>query len=203
MVARGGHGETAVPIGQKAGDLAAIGYSMPLYRAAAVAGVIFEPAAGGIEGIANRDMCILMRVVSAAVAADGNLGPGDGEIDADREQLALPMARILAFDDDMARRDPIKKLVELFRPLAYSRLKRGGGIHVAKGNLERRLHRISPADSQFILGCGAATAIDPAQLRRQHGRGQGDLPGSLLIDPYQFAARRRCAMLRKFDGVGR
>jgi hypothetical protein len=140
---------------------------MPLYRTAAVASIVFEPAAGGIEGIANRDMRILMRVVRAAVTADGNLGPGDGEIDADREQLAMPMARVLTFDDDMARSDPIKKLVEFFRPLAYSRLKRRGGIHVPKGNLDRRLHRISPADNRPSLGGAAAIAIDPAQFRRQ------------------------------------
>jgi hypothetical protein len=119
------------------------------HGAAALASVVFEPAAGGIECIANRDMRILMRVVRTAVAADRYLGPGDGEIDADREQLTLSMPLVLAFDDDMARRDPTEKLVELVRPLAYSRLERGGRIHVAKGDLERQLHRVSPADNQF------------------------------------------------------
>jgi hypothetical protein len=139
----------------------------------AVASVIFEPAAGGVERIADRDMRILMRVVRTAVAADDYLGPRDGEIDADREQLVLPMPLVRAFDDDMARRDPIEKLVELFRPLAYSRLERGGWIHVAKGDLECQLHRMSPADNRLSLGCGAATAIDPTQFRRQRGRDQG------------------------------
>jgi hypothetical protein len=121
------------------------------HAAAALASVVFEPAAGGVECIPNRDMRILMRVVRTAVAADGYLGPGDGEIDADREQLALSMPLMLTFDDDMARRDPAKKPVELVRPLAYSRLERGGGVHVAKGDLKRQLHRISPADNQFLF----------------------------------------------------
>ena len=72
-----------------------VGHRVELHGAAAMAGVIFEPATQRVESIAHGDMRILMRVVHAAVAADDNLAPGNHEINADLEQIALTVAWVL------------------------------------------------------------------------------------------------------------
>ena len=64
--------------------------------------MIFEQTARGVEGVANRDMRILMRMVRAGVPADHDLAAGDGEIDANLEQFALLMPLVPTFDDDPA-----------------------------------------------------------------------------------------------------
>jgi hypothetical protein len=90
-------------------------------------------------------MRVLMRMVRAGVPSDDDLAAGDGEIDPNLEQIALLMPVVAAFDDDPAGGDPIEELIERFRPLPDARFERGRGIHVAEGNLERQLHRMSPA----------------------------------------------------------
>jgi hypothetical protein len=107
--------------------------------------MVFELTARGVEGVADRDMRILMRMVRARVPADDDLASGNGEIDPNLEQLALLMPLVPAFDDDPAGGDTIEELIELFRPLAYPRFECGRGRHMPEGNLERQLHRMSPA----------------------------------------------------------
>jgi hypothetical protein len=144
-----------------------IGHGVQLYRTSALASVVFEPAVGGVESVADRDMRILMRVVRTAVAADDNLGAGNGEIDVDLKDVALLVPPAAGFDDNPAGGDPVEELVELFGALPYSRFERRRGFHVAKGDLERQLHRMSPADDQINLGKNAETEIDPAQFERR------------------------------------
>ena len=106
--------------------------------------MIFEQPAGGVEGVANRDMDILMRVVRYRIAPDDNLFPRNLEVDPDAEQIALMTARVPAFDDDAAGDDPIKEALELGGTLLYSCCDRLGRVHVAKRDLQWQLHRISP-----------------------------------------------------------
>jgi hypothetical protein len=106
--------------------------------------MVFELTARGVEGVAHRDMRILMRMVCAGVPSHDDLASGDGEVDANLEQLALLMPLVPAFDDDPAGGDTIEELIELFGPLADARLDGGRGVHVAEGNLEWQLHRMSP-----------------------------------------------------------
>ena len=86
--------------------------------------MIFEHTARGVEGVADRDVRILMRVVRARISSDDDLASGDGEVDPNLEQLALLMPLVAAFDDDPAGGDTIEELIELFRPLPDARFER-------------------------------------------------------------------------------
>jgi hypothetical protein len=114
-----------------------------LHLAAPLANMIFKRPAGGVEGVADRDVDILMRMVRRRIAADGNLAAGNFEVDADLEQIALTPARVPAFHDGPARDDAIEEPFELPSPLAYARRDGLRGIHMAESNLERKLHRVS------------------------------------------------------------
>lgn len=85
LLARRSEDEAAVPLGQQAYDPPVIGYRMLLDRTAAAARVIFEQTAGGVEGVTDGNMRILVRVVRTRITADDDLGTGDGEIDANLE----------------------------------------------------------------------------------------------------------------------
>jgi hypothetical protein len=61
------------------------------------------------------------------------------------EQIALPLSRMAAFDDDAAGNDALEEFVQLFGPLADARLHRRQGGGVAKSDLKRLLHRVSPS----------------------------------------------------------
>jgi len=69
---------------------------------ASLANVILEQPAGRIERIADRDIDILVRMVRRGITADDDLVTGDIQVDANLEQIALLVARVLAFDDDTA-----------------------------------------------------------------------------------------------------
>jgi hypothetical protein len=129
-----------------------IGYGVLLDRTTAIASVVLEPSAGGVERVANRDVRILMRVVHAAIAADDNLRSGNGEIDVDLEDVALLVPSIAALDNHPAGGDPLEEPVELFGALANSRFERGRRIHVTEGDLEWRTHGLSPVIDNHNIG---------------------------------------------------
>ena len=62
-----------------------------------------------------------MRMVRRGIAADGNLAAGHLEVDANPQQIALMVARMLALDDDAASHDPIEEPFEFLGPFAYAR----------------------------------------------------------------------------------
>ena len=67
-------------------------------------------------------MGILMRVVGFGIASDDDLAAGNTEVYADAEQIALPPARMLAFDDDAAGYDvPDRKSAQA--PRARARIR--------------------------------------------------------------------------------
>jgi hypothetical protein len=143
LVAVGGQDETAIALGEEAGDAPMLGDRVQLHLAAPLANMIFEHPAGGVEGVANRDIDILMRVVRRRIAADCDLAAGNFEVDADPEQIALTAARVPAFHDNPARDDTIEEPFELPSPLAYARRDGLRGIHMTESNLKRKLHRVS------------------------------------------------------------
>jgi hypothetical protein len=61
---------------------------------------------------------------------------------ANLEQITLLVARVPAFHDDAARRNPIEEQLELLGPLAYACRDRIRGIHAPEGDLKRKLHRL-------------------------------------------------------------
>jgi hypothetical protein len=118
-----------------------IWHLVQLYRAAALPGVIFEPATQCVEGVANGDMRIFMRVVCAVIAADDDLAAGDREINANFEHIALVVARVLTLHRDVASGDAIEEMLKLLGTLADPYLQRWRWVHASKGDLKRHLHR--------------------------------------------------------------
>jgi hypothetical protein len=133
--------EAAIPIGEQTHDPAVIGHRVQFDVAASMASMIFEQLACGVEGIADRDIDILMRTVRRGIAPDDNLVPGDFQVDPDAEQIALLAARMLALDNDPAGDDPIKEAFELGGALMYSGRDGVGRVHVTKSDLQWQLHR--------------------------------------------------------------
>ena len=102
LVAVGAQDETAILLGEEARDPPVIGHGVHLDIPASLANVILEQPAGSIESIADRDIDVLMRMVRRGITADDDLVTGDIQVDANLEQIALLVARMLAFDDDAA-----------------------------------------------------------------------------------------------------
>ena len=88
FVACGGVDEPAILFPQQPHNPTVIGHGVHFDGATPLAGVICELASRGVEGVPDRHMGVLMRVVRAAVMSDDDLAARDGEIDADLEQLA-------------------------------------------------------------------------------------------------------------------
>jgi hypothetical protein len=90
--------------------------------APAVADVVFELTADRVKRVANRDMGVLMRVVCTGVVPDNNLRTGNTQVDTNLEQVPMMVSRVPAFDDDVARGDPVGKLAKFLRPLTDLRV---------------------------------------------------------------------------------
>ncbi len=139
--------EAAILLAQEASDAPVVGHHVQLYVTAPLANVIFEHTAGSVETVAYRDVDILMRMVRLGIALDDDLSAGNRKVDPDPEKIALLVARVLAFDDDAARSNPIEKAFELLGALAYSRPDGIRGVRVAKADLKWNLHRNFPLSS--------------------------------------------------------
>lgn len=63
FVARRGGNKAAIPVGQQPRDSAMIRHGVQLHLASAIADMILEAAAQRVEGIADSDVSILVRVV--------------------------------------------------------------------------------------------------------------------------------------------
>jgi hypothetical protein len=112
---------------------------------ASLANVVFEQPAGRVEGVADRDINVLVRMVRRGIAADDDLAAGNFQVDADAEQVTLLTPRVPALDDNTARHDAVKEPFELCGPLAYACRDRVRGIHAPESDLKRKLHRLFPS----------------------------------------------------------
>ena len=113
LAAIGAQNKAAIPIGEETRDAPMIGHRVQLDVAASLANVIFEQPARRVERVANGDIDILVRMVRLGITADHDLAPRNFEIDTHPEQMTLLVAGVLAFDNDTARYDPVKKAFEL------------------------------------------------------------------------------------------
>ena len=59
--------------------------------------MILETAAQRVEGVADCDMRVLMRMVCTRIAADHDLMARNRQIDADTEELTLVLMAMTAF----------------------------------------------------------------------------------------------------------
>ena len=152
FIAVGAQDEAAILLGEEPRDPSMVGHRVQLDISPSLANVVFEQPAGCVEGVADRHVDVLMRVVCRGIAADDDVAAGNLKVDADPEQIALKAARMPAFDDNTARPDAIEKPLELLGPFADTRRDRVRGIHVPEGDLKRKLHRIFPRECDTIVG---------------------------------------------------
>jgi hypothetical protein len=94
--------EAAILLGKQTDDSSVVGHRVRLHFAAPLANMIFEHPAGGVKGIADRDVDVLMRLMRGRIAADSDRASGDFEVDTDPEQIAMLAARMPAFHDNPA-----------------------------------------------------------------------------------------------------
>jgi len=118
--------------------------------------MVFELAPGGIEGVVYGHIDVLMSTPRLRLAPNHDFAAGDGEVDANPEQIALMVPPVLALDGDPAGHDLVAEPAELLGVLAYPLLDRGGGIGVSESDLQWQAHRVLPL---------SANAIQPPALR--------------------------------------
>jgi len=121
LVAVGAQYEAAILLGKNTRDLPVVGHRMYFDITAPLTNVIFEQPAAGIEGVAERDVDVLIRMVRHGITPDHDLPSGNFQIDADPKQIALLVARVPALHDHPARHDAIEEPLKLRDALAYAR----------------------------------------------------------------------------------
>jgi len=134
--------KAAILLRKEPRDPPMIGHRMQFDVTAPLTNVIFEQPAGGIESVADRDVDILVRVMSRWITPDDDLVSRNFEIDTHPKQIALLAARVPALDNDPAGNDPVKEAFELRGALLYTCCDGIRRRHMAKRNLQWRLHRI-------------------------------------------------------------
>jgi hypothetical protein len=123
--------------------LALARHHVGLHVSPLAADVIFDLARGSVEGVANGNVDVLVRVVLSRLAAHDELAAGKREIEADVEEVSLPMTSVRRLDHHPATRDVIGEAVELGGLLAHSSLDCVGRLHSSECDLNWELHRIS------------------------------------------------------------
>ena len=143
-----------------AADLPLRSLHMGLHVAAPFALVILELAARCPERIAQGDVGVLVAAIRRMGVSDRDLLVGKGDVDSEviEEALVLVMSRRL--HDDMAAHDVLAESLESRGELANAGLERRGGVHMTKGDLQRKYHGLSldgPHEhSSRVLICAGA-----------------------------------------------
>ena len=102
--------------------------------------VVLQPAARRLEGIADRNIDILVGVLVFRMPVHDQLLAGHAQLDAHVEQLALAVPTLGRFDYDPAAGQMVEVLLQLFGLLAHPRLDRLGAVHVAETDLQWNVH---------------------------------------------------------------
>ena len=109
--------------------------------AAEPAHMILQPAARGIECVANGDVQVLVRVVLARLPVDHDLAARQREIDAHVKDLALTMASVGSLQRHPAGGHAIRDLLELLRSAPHLGLDGWRRLHAAERNLDVCRHK--------------------------------------------------------------
>src|SRR5665213_98184 len=138
------------------------------------AGVVLELAARRVEGIADGDENVLMRMVFGRIALDDDLSSRNGQIDSQMVQVALVATRA-RFHYDVAGHDPSEKAVKGSGMLANMGLDRRRRRHLAEGDLDWELHMLLTASRRAKLDQCALIYISdsPREPRRRNGSLEG------------------------------
>ena len=111
-----------------------------LHVAARNAEVFVKLAARRLEGVAHRDMGILMRVILPWLTPHHDGAPRQRQIGADVEQPSLGLVAMMHLHHNVARGDPVAELFQLGDASANALLQRFGHIHITEGDARFMLH---------------------------------------------------------------
>jgi hypothetical protein len=115
-----------------------------LHVAAKLLGMGLQAALGGVEGVAHRDVDVLVGMVHRPLVADHDLAPRRREAQLHAVEAPLAAAPVRGLDDDLAAGDPAVEALEPRHVLADARLQRLGGVHVAEDDAEC-VHGLTPS----------------------------------------------------------
>src|SRR3546814_7430274 len=87
-----------------------------------LAGMVLQAAPGGIEGVAQGDVDVLVGVALTGIAVDHHLLARDAHLDVDVEKVALHVLAADGFDHHAAGRDPAIDLLQLCHLFPHPRL---------------------------------------------------------------------------------
>jgi hypothetical protein len=129
-------------------------YLVHLDLAATLAHVVLELAHRGAKRVPDRDVDVLVRVVSGPGMRYRQLLAGRVDLDPDPEQVALVAMAMLLFHDHAATGDPVGEALELGYLLADSGLNGRRGIHLTEADLEGSLHLVLALARLCVLLAG-------------------------------------------------
>src|SRR6476659_7785155 len=110
--------------------------------------MIFELAHRGIEGVADGDIDVLMRLVLRAFLIHMHVVARHADVDADLVELALVVMAMRRLDGDVAAHDALEEAVELGCFLADDRFDGRRGVHVPNADLQGYLYVVLLFDTQ-------------------------------------------------------
>src|SRR5262245_30701216 len=124
--------------------------------------MIFELTNRCVEGVADGDIDVLMRLVLRALLSHMHVLPGHADVDAHLVELALVVMAMRRLDGNVAAHDPLEEAVELGGLLADDRFHGRGGIHVPEADLQGYLHAFLLLDTQTMSPPVSISLITPS-----------------------------------------
>jgi hypothetical protein len=104
----------------------------------------FELVPQRFEGIAQRHVHILVRVLLAVLPGDDPIAVRERDVDVNLVNVALVPMVVGRIDDDLKAFDLRIESLQPMSELVYSHLERRGRGHVAEGDFQRNLHGCIP-----------------------------------------------------------
>jgi hypothetical protein len=105
---------------------------------------LLQLALGGIEGVADGDVNIVVGVDVARGPADNQFGPWNPDLDPDVEDVAFLMLFVRKPHGDTAAVDAVVIPVELIDALPNARFDELRRLNILKVDFERNVHEILP-----------------------------------------------------------
>jgi hypothetical protein len=115
-------------------------FGVCLYVSASFPFIVLKLASRRLEGIAQRNIRIIVRLIARAGAPGDDLMTRHGNAHMRGEEIALMMVPMGRFNRDVAVNDLRAEFLQLCCQGACPRLKRGRRVHVAKYDFKGDLH---------------------------------------------------------------
>ena len=129
--------------------------AVSLYVAAPLPLVVLELSPSCAKCVAQRDIRVLVSVIRRVGVPDRDFLLGQRDVDSEVVQKALMLVTRGWLHDDMAAHDVLAEPVEFRGELANTGLESRGGVHLAKGDLQRKDHAGFPESTLQVLAHGA------------------------------------------------